>query len=402
VKEQARYGRRNFFLLLALIFLVTFSSSMVTASAVFFLVKDLAKTEEATGAAFAILLSVGSLGTISANFMGGFLADRIGRKRVITLGIVVLTPSLLAYAFLPSPIWMIGVYFFHMFAMAVFQPAFTAFVADLSKVSVRGKAFGNYNLFWIGGAVPAPVIGGFLVDAVGLRFPFFVAALTSFVAGLVSFMLVETHNVKVVIPNQATNKPETTVMPYLTVMIIFGIMSFLTGILNGMLGPLVRLYTVYRLGVTATQLGLVYSLGSGLVTAVVQIPGGRLTDTVGRKPLMLLSVLGVPFLIAMAFTGSVLEFILALAGLVAFGNLSAPAYYAWLMDLVSSDRRARTSGLTNAITGVGLFLGAPLVTWIYESQFSIVVSFIAASIPWIVQIPLILKLKETKETRKPN
>jgi DHA1 family tetracycline resistance protein-like MFS transporter len=159
---------------------------------------------------------------------------------------------------------------------------------------------------------------------------------------------------------------------------------------------------VYRLGVTATQLGLVYSLGSGLVTAVVQIPGGRLTDTVGRKPLMLLSVLGVPFLIAMAFTGSVLEFILALAGLVAFGNLSAPAYYAWLMDLVSSDRRARTSGLTNAITGVGLFLGAPLVTWIYESQSSIVVSFIAASIPWIVQVPLFLKLKETKETRKPN
>lgn len=402
MKEQAGYDRRNFFLLLALIFLVTFASSMVTASAVFFLVRELAKTEEATGTVFAILLSVGSLGTITANFLGGFLADRIGRKRVITLGILVLTPSLLAYAFLPSPVWMIGVYFFHMFAMAVFQPAFTAFVADLSKVSVRGKAFGNYNLFWIGGTVPAPLIGGFLVDAVGLRFPFFVAALISFIAIVVSFMLVEKPAVEAVVPNQTAKQPESTVMPYVTVMVIFGIISLFTGILNGMLGPLVRLYTVYRLGVTATQLGLVYSLGSGLVTAAVQIPGGRLTDTVGRKPLMLLSVLGVPFLIGMAFTGSVLEFILALAGLVAFGNLSAPAYYAWLMDLVSSDKRARTSGLTNAITGVGLFIGAPLITWIYESGSNIVVSFVAASIPWIVQVPLILKLKETKEPRKPD
>jgi DHA1 family multidrug resistance protein-like MFS transporter len=376
---------------------------MVTASPVFFLVKDLAKTEEATGTVYAILLSVGSVGTIIANFVGGLLADRIGRKRVITMGFSVLAPSLLAYSIAPSAFWVIAVYFVHMFSMALFQPAFTAFVADLSKVSSRGRAFGNYNLFWIGSTIPAPLVGGFLADAVGIRFPFSLAALTSLVAAAASFMLVETPRHEALVANKAgADQRETTMMPYVTVMLIFGVMSLLTGVLNGMLGPLIRLYCVYKLGVTATELGLVYSLGSGLVTTIVQIPGGRLTDTVGRKPLMLLSVLGVPFLITMAFTSSVPEFILVTAGLVAFGNLAAPAYYAWLMDLVSSGKRARASGLTNAITGVGLFFGAPLLTWIYESQFNIVVSFVATSIPWIVQVPLILKLKETKETKQPN
>lgn len=283
----------------------------------------------------------------------------------------------------------------------MFQPAFAAFVADLSTVSSRGKAFGHFNLFWIGSTVPAPLVGGFLADTVGLRFPFSLGALISLLAVIGSFGLVEISG-RTPAPEgdgQVETEAEKTLMPFVTVMLIFGVMNFLTGILNGMISPLIRLYCVFKLGVSATELGLVYSLGSGLVTTLVQIPGGRLTDTVGRKPLMLLSLLGVPFVITMAYTSSVSEFILASAGLVAFGNLSAPAYYAWLMDLVPSRKRARVSGLTNAITGVGVFIGAPLLTWIYEYQPSIVIPFIATSVPWIVQVPLILKLKETKQPK---
>jgi len=397
-KEPAGYTSRNFVLLIVVIFMATFASSMVSASPVFFLVKDFVKAEESTAAIFGVLVSVSSVAMITANFAGGFLADRIGRKSVITLASAILAPSLLLYTIVPNIFWMIALYFSQMFSISLFQPAFTAFVADLSKVGSRGKAFGHYNLFWIGSTIPAPLVGGFLADTQGLRFPFAIAAPISLIALVTSFGLVETtrrpeENVFV------EGEVEKTLMPFTSVMLIFGVIGLLTGVLNGMIAPLLRIYPMFKLGVSATELGLAFSVGSGLVTALVQIPGGRLTDSVGRKPLMLFSLLGVPFVIAIAYTGSLFELILAFAGLVAFGNLSAPAYYAWQMDLVPSSKRARTSGLINSITGVGMFIGPLLSTWLYQSQSNIVLPFIAATLPWIFQTPLILKLKETKTTK---
>lgn len=388
---------RNFILLLIIIFVATFASSMVGASPVFFLVADFVKTQEATGAVFAILVSVSSVAMIVANFIGGFLSDKIGRKKVIALGSAILAPSLFAYSIVPNILLMTVVNFLHAFSAAMFQPAFQAMVADSSKVGSRGKAFGHFNLFWIGSTVPAPLVGGFLVDAIGLRFPFVLAALISLVALVASLGLVEISRKATTADTAiAESSIEKAVMPFASVLLIFGVIGFFNGLLNGMMAPLIRIYTVFKLGVSPTELGLVFSLGSGLVTTLVQIPGGRLTDKVGRKPLMLFSLLGVPFVIAMAFTSSVIQFILASAGLVAFGNLSAPAYSAWLMDLVSSAKRARTSGIINTITGTGMFIGPQLSNWIYETQGNIVLPFIATALPWILQTPLILKLRETK------
>lgn len=397
--ETTGRASRNFILLLVIIFMVTFASSMISASPVYFLIKDLAQTPEAIGAAFAALLSIGSVAYIIANFVGGFLSDRIGRKNVIILGTVILAPSLFVYYVVPNVVWMWGIYFVETFSIQMFQPSFQALVADSSKTSSRGKAFGNYNLFWIGSTIPAPLFGGFLVDAVGLRFPFIVASLIS-VAGLsMSFWLIETsHQTKSAIGVQAGGDVEETVMPFSKVILIFGVMGLLNGLLNGMLSPLIRFYLDFRLHTTSTELGLVFSLGSGLVTTLVQIPGGILTDRVGRKPLMLSSILGVPFMIAMAFTGSVSQFILASAGLVALGNLGTPAYQAWMMDLVPSARRARTSGIINTVTGIGLFIGPQLSNWIYQSQGDIVLPFLVTALPWILQTPFILMLKETKSS----
>jgi DHA1 family tetracycline resistance protein-like MFS transporter len=292
-----------------------------------------------------------------------------------------------------------ALYFIETFAIQMFQPSFQAMVADSSKTSSRGKAFGNYNLFWIGSTVPAPLFGGFLVDALGLRFPFVAASLIA-VAGLfTSFWLAEAHRQPTSTPSaQIDGEVEKTAMPFLDVILIFGIMGLLNGLLNGMLSPLLRFYLDFKLHTTPTELGLVFSLGSGLVTTLVQIPGGILTDKVGRKPLMLSSMLGAPFLIVMAFTGSVSQFILATAGLVALGNLGTPAYQAWMMDLVPSAKRARTTGIINTVTGIGLFIGPLLSTWIYESQGDIVLAFLVTTLPWILQTPLILMLKETKSS----
>ena len=395
--KSTSYASRNSILLLIIIFFITFASTMVSASPVSFLVKGLAGAKEAFAFFIGVLVSVSSVAMITANFAGGFLADRVGRKKTIALGSGILVPSLFAYTIAPNVYWVITVYFVHMFSISLFQPAFTALVADMSRMSSRGKAFGRFNSFWIGSSIPAPFVGGFLADSMGLHFPFIVAALVSLIGlaacfGLTGISSGATSTSEVL----AEVEDERAPMPFSRVMLIFGTLGLLTGLASGLLMPLSRLYPIDELHVNATELGLAFSLGSSLVTTLVQIPGGRLTDRFGRKPIMLLSVLGAPFVVALAYTSSLFEFILVTAGLVAFGNIAAPAYQAWQMELVPCSKRASASGLINAITGIGMFFGPFMSIFLYQSQPSIAIAFITAALPWVLQIPPILRLKETK------
>jgi len=399
--NSGRYWSRNYLWLLAIVFFTTFASSMVSGSAVFFLLKSLAVTPEATTEFIGVLVSVASLAMISGSFVGGFLADRVGKKLTIGLACVVLAPSLFVYSVVNSVFLVVIAYFVHMFAMSLFQPAFTAFVADLSRLSSRGKAFGGFNLFWMISTVPAPLIGGVLVDSVGLRFPFMIGSAVAVVGLAASFGLVNVSGRAAPLSEASDSEASGKAQMSLTrVLWLFGAIAFLTGIANGLGGPLIRDFPIYKLGVDATQLGLIFSLGSGLATALVQVPGGFLTDKFGRKPLMLVSSLGALFVVGLAFTGSVYEFILVSVGLFAFGNLGSPAYQAWLMELVTDTRRAKAYGFMSAVMGAGSFFGPFISTWLWQTQTWVAVPFIVAAVPWILQVPPILKLMETKTKEK--
>jgi DHA1 family multidrug resistance protein-like MFS transporter len=376
---------------------------MVSGSAVFFLLKSLAVTPEATTAFIGVLVSVSSLAMISGSFVGGFLADRVGKKLTIGLACVVLAPSLFVYSIVTSVFLVVLVYSVHMFAMSLFQPAFTAFVADLSRLSSRGKAFGGFNLFWMISTVPAPLIGGVLVDSVGLRFPFIVGSAVAVVGLVASFGLMSVSGRAIPLHEVSGSEADGKAPVSLArVLWLFGAIAFLNGLVNGLGGPLIRDFPIYKLGVDATQLGLIFSLGSGLATALVQVPGGFLADKFGRKPLTLVSLLGAVFVVGLAFTGSVYEFILVSVGLFAFGNLGSPAYQAWLMELVVDTRRAKAWGFMNAVMGAGSFFGPFVSTWLWQTQTWVAVPFIVAAVPWILQVPPILKLVETKTRKEPR
>jgi MFS family permease len=371
---------------------------MVSASPVPFLVKELAGPKTTFEELIGVLASVSSVAVITGNFSGGLLADRVGRKSVIISGSGALIPSLLAYAFVPNAAWVVALYFVQIFSLSLFQPALMALVADVSRISSRGMAFGYFYFFAIGSGVPAYTLGGYLADTVSLRFPFIVAAFAALV-GLLASLGLSAISTRATVTDASTTQieDESTPMPFTRFLIVFGALGLISGVASGMLTPLTRLYPIEVLHVDATELGLIFSIGSALVTALVQIPGGRLTDKFGRKPLILFSVLGAPFVVALAFTNSLFAFILVTAGLVAFGNIAAPAYSAWQMELVSCSRRAAASGLINAITGIGMFFAPFISVWLYLSQPNVVAAFAWAAVPWILQVPPILILKETKK-----
>jgi MFS family permease len=128
----------------------------------------------------------------------------------------------------------------------------------------------------------------------------------------------------------------------------------------GMVYRLIALFMQARLGLTATEIGLIMTAWSatGLVSRFL---GGYLADRYGRRPLILISLLAetatlVAFLGARdLYTALVIS---ALSGI--FGPLYEPASTALVADLVETHRRPQAYSLLRAGFNVGMIVGPPL------------------------------------------
>jgi len=114
----------------------------------------------------------------------GMLSDRLGRRRVITLGWFIYTLVYLGFA-LASNIWQVwllfacyGVYY------GMVEGVARAFVADLVVEEKRGTAYGLYHGVVGLTLLPASLIAGWLWDAVSPAAPFYFGAALAFLAML--------------------------------------------------------------------------------------------------------------------------------------------------------------------------------------------------------------------------
>lgn len=137
---------------------------------------------------------------------------------------------------------------------------------------------------------------------------------------------------------------------------------FLTVLLDligfGMILPLLPFYAE-SLHASAAQVGLLFSSYS--LTQLLFSPLlGRLSDRLGRRPVMLVSILGsaaAHLLFALSGSFAVLVLARSLAGVAASNYSIAQAYMA---DVSAPENRARAMGLIGAAFGIGFVLGPAL------------------------------------------
>jgi DHA1 family tetracycline resistance protein-like MFS transporter len=93
-------------------------------------------------------------------------------------------------------------------------------------------------------------------------------------------------------------------------------------------------------------------------------------------------------------TKSLTQFICILALICFIGNLSNPAYSAWLMDYMPTKRRAGGFGLTGAAFGIGTIIG-PIMGGILWAAFipNAAIPFIIAATIFLLRIPIISAIK---------
>jgi DHA1 family multidrug resistance protein-like MFS transporter len=119
----------------------------------------------------------------------GTLGDKHGKKPMILRAVIGLTVTLFAMAFAPNVYWLFALRLIQG-AVAGFVAASLGLVASITPEKSSGYAMGFLQSSVAAGTVVGPLIGGLVVDAIGIRTLFYVVAALGFIATIVVVALV--------------------------------------------------------------------------------------------------------------------------------------------------------------------------------------------------------------------
>jgi len=395
----------TFWVLWMTMFTVMFAQYL-TDPPVPFLLEGFLVQEAAVVAMIGYLYSIYSLASTAIRIPSGILADKIERSVIILVSLCLLPTSYLLLLFATNSWWILISFLIYGVFEGLSMPSFDSMVADLAPQSRRAMVFAIYSFSWILSGIFAPAVGGFLSDEFFLRFPFILAFFMS-ITGLLIYLgclkrlksHTSTNQTRTVKPNGIVASPTTSLKR--TLSLLCG-MQFFNGLGNGILYTITVAFLMFALGATPTELGIVFSIGFGVAAALAQIPGGKLADKFGSKPVIAVcTLISVPLLLLQPLSTNVFQFALIL-GLIGFiGSLSTPAYFAWIANLIGTEKRGKGYGFTSAAFGAGAIIG-PIIgsfTWtlLQPNHF---LPFALATIPFFLTIPFIVSIKKAKESQQ--
>ncbi|UCH31193.1 MAG: MFS transporter [Candidatus Bathyarchaeota archaeon] len=326
--------------------------------------------------------------TLSQKF--GSISDRIGRKKLIQAGLLidVLLGILTGIVWSWAPLLIIRI-LNGVATAAVAAPAEASLVDQVPRAR-RGEALGFYLTLSMVGFNMGPVLGGTIqyvcndVLKTGLelsyRVPFFVDSLLAFIAFfLVWWGVDETRGNRSTAREIISQEKDLIVSKKIRFSLrVLYLSSLSIGFAVGFIIPISVLYFGDIFNATSLQIGTILSL-SGFVGLTCNLYAGKISDRIGRKPIIALGSLP-SRLSTIAFPFAPNLFTAAgIAIFRSFGhNIAMPASRALNADLVPESERGKLFGRLAAFFSLGAILGPILSTWIYDMY-----RFSTLRIPWL-------------------
>lgn len=143
----------------------------------------------ATPLLIGIAVGIYSFSNIIGNLFAGFWIDRDGAKRVLSIGLVITGFILLTYIFADSPMFLIGVRFFHGVSGGFLVPAAFTFLANRSKEKQKGKSMALSGAVVGLAAIIGPAFGGIVTSAYGIHWVFITIGILMVVTAILAFFL---------------------------------------------------------------------------------------------------------------------------------------------------------------------------------------------------------------------
>jgi MFS family permease len=303
-------------------------------------------------------------GHILASFIGGHLADRIGRRHTIALSMFASAVMMIALSqarTLPMILlcaFLVGV------VGEVYRPAASALLGDLVQPEQRVAAFGMYRFAINLGFAVGPATAGFLADR-SFLYVFVGDAVTSFLYGVVALMALP-HGIR---SSGKDEKPAEGLRYALRdrTFVFFLAATMCMTWIEFQLHSTLPLH-ITAMGYSPRAYGMLISI-NGVMIVLFELLLTSWTQKFPPQPLIALGygLTGVGFALTGFATGMPM-----LAVTVVIWTLGemiyAPVTGAFVTGLAPERFRGRYMGLWHSTWSAGLILGPLIGTWLYEKN----------------------------------
>ncbi|WP_415410428.1 multidrug efflux MFS transporter NorA [Staphylococcus agnetis] len=144
-----------------------------------------------TGADLGVLVAVFALAQMAISPFGGTLADKLGKKLIICIGLILFSLSEFLFAIGHTfPILIIS-RVLGGFSAGMIMPGVTGLIADISPAQDKARNFGYMSAIISAGFILGPGIGGFLAE-ISHRVPFVFAGIFGIFAFMGTVLFVKT------------------------------------------------------------------------------------------------------------------------------------------------------------------------------------------------------------------
>jgi len=338
-----------------------------------------------------VIMFISFLTLALVQFPGGYLADRHGRRWLISTMTFGVALSYTLYAIAPS--WhliLVGAVVGNL--CLIYQPALMSMVADSLSPERRGMGYSLIMLITTVSTTPAPLAARALVIEYGLvngmRIGYFIVVAMFLAAATLRVRLKETIKdpkkigFRDFFSSYRTAFKESVrvwkVVPR-SMLYLFATMTFGTFSI-AMIQPFFVVYALDELHISEADWPLALTL-LFVMMIFASLPVGKLIDKVGRKiPLLMAYVLLIPPLLLFVY-GDLLKLFIALPLFGLAQILLMTSFSSLQADLVPKEQRGKVSGFSNFFNYIFMALGSLVGGALYY--------FVSPQLPFLLMIPLL-------------
>jgi MFS family permease len=406
IKKEFSFIKGNYAVLVTSWILVDFAAEIPMAYYALY-VLQLGATETILG----LIGLFQFLALASMQFPGGYLADKFGRKWIISSMTFGVALSYILYAVAPSwPIILIGAVTMAL-CNSTYAPALQAMIADSMPAERRGMGFSIVTLIASASTTPGPAVAALLYATYGLvggmRIGYgIVVTLFLIAAFLRLFRLKETQvseekpSLSDLLKSYPTAMKESfgvwrrapQSLFYLFLSLLIAQLGFST------VNLYLSVYAVDQLLIDKVVWGLMIAVAP-VTTILLAIPIGKSVDKINRKKPLLLAFLLFGAAILLFAHGEFLWLLVSLVIIGAAQVMMDTAFGALQTDLTPRDDRGKVNGFRNfagcIVMAIGNFTGGIL----YE-QFSPQLPFMCAAVSIIPAFIIALLMVHEPEKRE--
>ncbi|KGA15337.1 hypothetical protein GM51_15150 [freshwater metagenome] len=363
-----------------------------------------AQTFEVSNLAASSVISVFALMRFLSAAPSGWLVNQIGERTVLWIGLSIVSISSALAGLAQSFEQLIFLRGIGGTGSAMFTVSSMSLLLRTVDAAHRGRAASTYQSGFLFGGLAGPAVGG-LVVAASIRAPFFVYAATLAAAATTAYFALPKglgH------PNKDQSESFENQNSAMPLMVALKLRAYWTALVvnlsNGMTSFGLRSALIPLFVVSVLQKGPETSSYGFLATSIVQasllLPAGRMTDTRGRKPAMVIGTLAlVVAMICLVASETLTGFYASMIAMGVGAAYLGAAPSAVVGDIVDGRKGGPVVATYQMMSDLGIVAGPLLFGYLADSTGGFAWPFIAGLIVASATNVLVMFMPETRKPK---